>query len=100
MFLIKMPFLYEHLNGHINITGNGNFNQSFTAFYLSRLWLPDQANSSPGGFLASLLILGGPLLYFCVDPLTSLNWSPFVLLQKSIIFFLIKMTIVNISLNF
>ena len=80
--LIKMSFLYEHLNGHINITSNGNFNQSLTAFSLSRLWLPDQADFQPRRSSGVPSHPGRGLALFLCWPFTSLSWPPSVLLQK------------------
>lgn len=95
MFLIKMPFLYEQLNGHINITSSGNFNQSFTAFSFFRLWLPDQVNFQAKRVSGFHLWLGRTLALFSCWPFTCLSWYPFVLLPK--LCFLRKMTMVNSS---
>lgn len=82
-FLIKTPFLYECLNGHVNITSNGNFNQSLTAFSLSRLtWLPDQANFQPKWVPSFPPHLWRTLALFLCRSFTSLSRLPFVLLLK------------------
>lgn len=99
VFLIKVPFLYEHLNGHINRTSSGNFNQSFTAFSFSRLWLPDQVNFQPKRVSGFHLRLGRTLALFWRRLFTRLSWSSFVLPHPKLCF-LRKMTIENISQNF